>query len=193
MNVTTHMGGVDWNNAKQSWLCHSAKSPPTWVVWIEIYHHLHLMKQIDKSPPTWVVWIEIRCFFSWCIPLYVTTHMGGVDWNLYIKSFFVADGCHHPHGWCGLKCIMVIWILLLIQSPPTWVVWIEISLILLVRKCTIVTTHMGGVDWNLINNIVVTIIIQSPPTRVVWIEIVYGTREQLQVASHHPHGWCGLK
>ena len=34
--VTTHMGGVDWNNLSKSFMLFIYPSPPTWVVWIEI-------------------------------------------------------------------------------------------------------------------------------------------------------------
>ena len=146
-------------------------SPPTRVVWIEIWdvirlnissacHHPHgwcglkLSDQIGAtkevaSPPTRVVWIEIirlcksRCFLE------VTTHTGGVDWN---RSLMNDVSLQKP-------------------SPPTRVVWIEISITGGVAPSTSrhhphgwcglkyqamiaiqingqVTTHTGGVDWN---------------------------------------------
>ena len=59
--VTTHMGGVDWNQELSSGGCISYVSPPTWVVWIEITP-INCIKHLLK----------------------VTTHMGGVDWNPYL-------------------------------------------------------------------------------------------------------------
>ena len=35
--VTTHMGGVDWNKKQNDNGTNGVQSPPTWVVWIEIY------------------------------------------------------------------------------------------------------------------------------------------------------------
>ena len=55
-----------------------------------------------RSPPTRVVWIEIDIE----------------------KVKAEAKERHHPHGWCGLKSLIV-WI-------PSWII--------------LVTTHTGGVD-----------------------------------------------
>ena len=74
--------------------------------------------------------------------------MGGVDWNR-ILDLLVTE-----------------WQL----SPPTWVVWIEIS----------------SPIWTIQS-------FMSPPTWVVWIEIWSITNCDCKTRSHHPHGWCGLK
>ena len=80
----------------------------------------------------------------------VATNMGGVSWN---KVFNVAlvNNCQsrHQHGWRELKYITQKRLFILIMSPPTWVVWVEILL---------------SVRWNLVQK-------ASPPTWVVWVEI----------------------
>ena len=148
-SVTTHTGGVDWNfNFFKIFLIGVShhphgwcglkfvmnyltrvreESPPTRVVWIEIYKEYKLLNFLYRSPPTRVVWIEIfrQSSLNFC-------------WN-----------CHHPHGWCGLKSALsdlspylvsvtthtggVDWnwktssvVILTRRSPPTRVVWIEI-------------------------------------------------------------------
>ena len=78
------------------------RSPPTWVVWIEIKNYFD--NDADyKSPPTWVVWIEIliRNFNS---KIVLSHHPHGwcglkLCWKTSQKSAYR----HHPHGWCGLK------------------------------------------------------------------------------------------
>ena len=98
--------------------------------------------------------------------------MGGVDWNIHNFKFCHFLFRHHPHGWCGLKFKREKTEDENNSSPPTWVVWIEISNANDQRAVTIeVTTHTGGVDWNfkVLNALLVPP--TSPPTRVVWIEI----------------------
>ena len=163
--------------------------------------------------------------------------MGGVDWNSVNHDDLIPEVRHHPHGWCGLKYTTIAAMQQLVKSPPTWVVWIEINLWgcnqhwcvspptwvvwiemgLKVDFCCLflVTTHMGGVDWNSIKiniihnnkvtthmggvdwNISATLLLispdMSPPTWVVWIEIVMSDVNWVAVLCHHPHGWCGLK
>ena len=77
---------------------------------------------------------------------------------------------HHPHGWCGLKFPTAVDMTAVSTSPPTRVVWIEISIIRTSHSRPWVTTHTGGVDWN------------------------FSCFNFALIAdSHHPHGWCGLK
>ena len=76
--------------------------------------------------------------------------MGGVDWNLNITK-----GVARGQG-----------------SPPTWVVWIEITSGKKSFRIGFVTTHMGGVDWNNTTNVSNHFFQLSPPTWVVWIEIM---------------------
>ena len=162
------------------------------------------------SPPTRVVWIEIQkgkkalkmkwCGLKWELTsdymmksLKVTTHTGGVDWNLWLLGFRYW-GC---------------------RSPPTRVVWIEIWYDRYQRSANCVTTHTGGVDWNWWWHNDNRRTVRSPPTRVVWIEIIikklreskglvtthtggvdWNLAELAQMEEavrHHPHGWCGLK
>ena len=79
--VTTHTGGVDWNNRVQRRNYRLRRSPPTRVVWIEI-----------KSPSQRRLTTHCHHPHGWCGLKYicnlkplqvckVTTHTGGVDWN----------------------------------------------------------------------------------------------------------------
>ena len=55
-------------------------SPPTRVVWIEIFNSLLFWIVIVPSPPTRVVWIEIAVIVKDISgTVKVTTHTGGVD------------------------------------------------------------------------------------------------------------------
>ena len=101
------------------------------------------------------------------------------------------------------------------QSPPTRVVWIEISVSVLLSTVTF-SHHPHGwcglksttlyeqiitklspptrVVWIEINAYrLKTGMAESPPTRVVWIEMLILSHLTLYLISHHPHGWCGLK
>ena len=170
--VTTHTGGVDWNRISKLHKFCEHKSPPTRVVWIEIFiqslvtdnkavtthtggvdwntYQGGKYARYKQSPPTRVVWIEIAIAFNSLINLsLVTTHTGGVDWNLILMPVLQIQK----------------------RSPPTRVVWIEITHITqgvaqwwghhphgwcgLKSSWTVsiilpplVTTHTGGVDWN---------------------------------------------
>ena len=95
------------------------------------------------------MWIEISLSCSTVVPSSVTTHTGGVDWN----GMCNIDGAEYN------------------LSPPTRVVWIEIS--------------VGFYLYSTTN--------ASPPTRVVWIEMCSTQYIFINVPRHHPHGWCGLK
>ena len=63
--VTTHMGGVDWNLRQMNQELLIQKSPPTWVVWIEIL--VGLGGSVAAEP--------------------VTTYTGGVDWNYWLQLY----------------------------------------------------------------------------------------------------------
>ena len=150
---------------------------------------------MPKSPPTWVVWIEIQLLreslylnlshhpHGWCGLKYfpannisvfntVTTHMGGVDWNpilnIYMPYVIVTT---HMGGvdWNNIYAnSRKYWR----WSPPTWVVWIEIS------AGWGAVAVMGGspptwVVWiEIFKRHIEHRIIKSPPTWVVWIEIL---------------------
>ena len=178
-------------------------SPPTRVVWIEMFY-FDLCEDCTKSPPTRVVWIEI--------------------W--YCKSYGLWTTGHHPHGWCGLKSTKTTEYWLVYWSPPTRVVWIEIALLMVSTNykespptrvvwieitwkkrgrrtwkshhphgwCGLkwvwqissfarhwVTTHTGGVDWNWFRQIANQKEWWSPPTRVVWIEIMIIIVEAIKI------------
>ena len=170
MSVTTHTGGVDWNNQNKESVANAFGHHPHGWCGLK-FVILDIQVQYRRSPPTRVVWIEIFTVTNadntkivtthtggvdWNEsptlrqkPLYyVTTHTGGVDWNRFCWFCFCCDFGHHPHGWCGLK--------------------FEIKKLELNIK-------------------------KSPPTRVVWIEITPQNIDDIQSICHHPHGWCGLK
>ena len=78
-------------------------------------------------------------------------------------------------------------------SPPTRVVWIEISSNANDQRA--VTSHHphGWCGLKFICTVINNTTTMSPPTRVVWIEIISSTVRKRVWSSHHPHGWCGLK
>ena len=147
--VTTHTGGVDWNCYTNTIFIITTKSPPTRVVWIEISRR------------------------AVCIYLYsVTTHTGGVDWNIVLAFLFrkilmspptrvvwieIMYKPKKPPRATGSPPTRVVWIEIMSHlgcwcsqvSPPTRVVWIEIPLLLYRFIWFCVTTHTGGVDWNI--------------------------------------------
>ena len=192
MMVTTHTGGVDWNNDNNSGSNKNKSHHPHG--WCGLKLVLDGQKQLCNR---------------------VTTHTGGVDWNIEDYKIRISRDSHHPHGWCGLKSVRPSQSGGLWWSPPTRVVWIEISPYLLHYLPCTVTTHTGGVDWNLCCVKVYRLVCWSPPTRVVWIEIIpykeaeqklkvtthtggvdwnlYNTLNSTVDSGHHPHGWCGLK
>ena len=146
MRVTTHTGGVDWNNT------YTIK-----VHFISVTTHtggVDWNEQKAKNTPNFEV----------------TTHTGGVDWNI-IWYFYYAKRQRSPPTrvvWIemiedGRDLILtmspptrVVWIEIVKSgkdgewdlSPPTRVVWIEISQEDFENYIEQVTTHTGGVDWN---------------------------------------------
>ena len=52
----------------------------------------------------------------------------------------------HPHGWRGLKYIIIGYIMQEAKSPPAWVAWIEMENGLTGTNKVSVATRMGGVD-----------------------------------------------
>ena len=191
-------------------------SPPTRVVWIEIFYLFWLTQLFCVTTHTGGVDWNIFFFISYKFNSMVTTHTGGVDWNLICNNVFPRCYSHHPHGWCGLKLPLlreitrgkevtthtggVDWnfntglnLSTTLWSPPTRVVWIEIRYGYACRWQGSVTTHTGGVDWNKVRKHYQTLWKMSPPTRVVWIEIAVQIDEKQTESRHHPHGWCGLK
>ena len=125
--VTTHTGGVDWNSKWYVTPKISNLSPPTRVVWIEIFTVTNADNtKIVTTHTGGVDWNESPTLRQ--KPLYyVTTHTGGVDWNRFCWFCFCCDFGHHPHGWCGLKFEIKKLELNIKKSPPTRVVWIEIT------------------------------------------------------------------
>ena len=147
--------------------------------------------------------------------LYVTTHKGGVDWNLvtYVVPYMVKG--HHPQGWCGLKSTAGLYQVTSHRHHPQG--WCGLKLFKRLKKfvMSLVTTHKGGVDWNYPFFVDIRFTASSPPTRVVWIEILLlispwprpgvtthkgGVDWNLMIVlyrnhtlCHHPQGWCGLK
>ena len=146
-------------------------SPPTWVVWIEIHLKATCEQTTETSPPTWVVWIEI---------VVKTTEE-------------IANKSHHPHGWCGLKSYNEVLSYLSLSHHPHGWCGLKSHNRNLDKQSIHVTTHTGGVDWNLSLPTNTTLPRWSPPTRVVWIEIGGWLIMKARLPGHHPHGWCGLK
>ena len=124
--VTTHTGGVDWNN----------------------YYGIECkLAQSSHHPHGWCGLKLFSCYRTHCHPR-VTTHTGGVDWNRSSQGLILIDSGHHPHGWCGLKYIynQVPLQACKVTTHTGGVDWNSLPL----RLCKNgqVTTHTGGVDWN---------------------------------------------
>ena len=171
LTVTTHTGGVDWNQT---------------MPWSEFVS----LVTTHTGGVDWNYYYIIQKEFAW----YVTTHTGGVDWNRRIMQTETHWNKSPPTRVVWIEIIMLIGQENAKESPPTRVVWIEIlrfnkvSLTIMrhhphgwcglklkvfccLRNYSHVTTHTGGVDWNK-NKLLTLLLIQlSPPTRVVWIEI----------------------
>ena len=95
------------------------------------------------------MWIEIYGGLIIVVYSCVTTHTGGVDWNLHCKMWFsFIKVTTHTGG--------VDW-----NGKGYGVDYTKLN----------VTTHTGGVDWNLGKAEFKLQSKVSPPTRVVWIEI----------------------
>ena len=139
-------------------------------MWIEIRRYYIYENNIYRSPPTWVVWIEMWWRLYHTTNIFVTTHMGGVDWNTYIVTIiFRYCVTTHMGGVDWNNQSFCLWHIFK-WSPPTWVVWIEILRSLRVRLL-IESHHPHG-----------------------WCGLKYHAEVSYIVAdSHHPHGWCGLK
>ena len=123
----------------------------------------------------------------------VATHMGGVSWNDELVDI----------------------VLEFLESPPTWVVWVEITIGLDTNEIVGVATHMGGVSWNCshsvynVSSIVAThmggvswnkvyiglvrVITGSPPLWVAWVELLDTQILLLLLFSRHPNWLRELK
>ena len=102
--------------------------------------------------------------------VHVATHMGGVSWNFEGNWQFT---------YCG-------------QSPPTWVVWVEISLWLVGLNDNCVAALMGGVSWNLFLWLRLTgTVVAALMGGVSWnFEIC---RDCTAWFGRRPYGWRELK
>ena len=192
--VTTHTGGVDWNN------CYPWRRFCKWRVtthtggvdWNYLLGHTRRNRESVTTHTGGVDWNQYLDAHDLTADS-VTTHTGGVDWNLATVNGHLTFTVSPP--------TRVVWIEIIdltlkkpsLMSPPTRVVWIEILDLFKAQNPEIVTTHTGGVDWNWYNHIFFTLGIRSPPTRVVWIEICADSFLYCSIVCHHPHGWCGLK
>ena len=101
------------------------------------------------------------------------------------------------------------------MSPPTRVVWIEITLLIATGLvgvghhphgwCGLKSLHLIK-EWKCLRHhphgwcgLKLSVIVEfseynsSPLTRVVWIEMMYKPKKPPRATGHHPHGWCGLK
>ena len=148
-------------------------SPPTRVVWIEIKVRGTQSKRLLRHHPHG--WCGLKCFscravcakftghhpHGWCglksflifnyiIRFYpVTTHTGGVDWNKKLSGRVTRSPCHHPHGWCGLKSSKLnIGGKEFGHHPHGWC-GLKFNISIEILSLRRVTTHTGGVDWNL--------------------------------------------
>ena len=102
--------------------------------------------------------------------------------------------CHPPHGGCGLKFAVASKNILLLPSPSTRRVWIEIKSSS-AALCSISSGHPphGGCGLKWVKLAFWSIFILSPSTRRVWIEITAKSKTCRAVRRHPPHGGCGLK
>ena len=171
----------------------SAGSLPAWGVWIEIPSGTSPLSSVPVSLPAWGVWIEI------CSESRSNT----------------SNGCHSPHGECGLKLDALQCPLCCVVSLPAWGVWIEIAAFSADPVITSslpawgVWIEIGG-TWGYIPTWTgslpawgVWIEISFPsgnrestsslPAWGVWIEIGYEGMRQPSRYGHSPHGECGLK
>ena len=172
LQVTTHTGGVDWNKVVVYYwvylICHHPHG------WCGLKFSKICPEILTNIVTTHTGGVDWNCLYH-NIPTResVTTHTGGVDWNAWRWGNCRLWTSHHPHGWCGLKFGKI-------RKKSNDIKghhphgWCGLKSELKVDFCCsfLVTTHTGGVDWNIDGQCVVGKIATSPPTRVVWIEIL---------------------
>ena len=162
---------MDWNWNTSSVVILTRRSPPTRVVWIEIkLAPLKLVRLTCHHPHGWCG-LKFRVLQNSQRSKAVTTHTGGVDWNMQERENILLDDSHHPHGWCGLK----LWIARLNSLNG------------------IVTTHTGGVDWNLTTYVIPHMVKGHHPHGWCGLKFFLIWHYLPPRIRHHPHGWCGLK
>ena len=100
----------------------------------------------------------------------VTTHTGGVDWNLTTRAKHKTK---------------------LVTTHTGGVDWNTTRWLSSLRE--IVTTHTGGVDWNRSRQVQRVHTQSHHPHGWCGLKYKIGGNGGDTEPSHHPHGWCGLK
>ena len=98
----------------------------------------------------------------------------------------------HPRGWCGLKLILVVMMVLYRRRHPRG--WCGLKWPWRPGKKPLKSRHPRG--WCGLKCMVDSgrrLPDGSPPARVVWIEILFTSKKRSIRTCRHPRGWCGLK
>ena len=133
LNLTCRLGGrhpYGWRELK--FIISSAffawiSSPPTWVVWVEIFATPASTPLTSTSPPTWVVWVEIYQHEQQEHKYQVATHMGGVSWNLNLWAYYKSCTVATHMGGVSWNQTRKTATMPIAMSPPLWVAWVEIT------------------------------------------------------------------